>query len=124
MDLRPDIAAPIGVTTRLAHTHIDSAHNLYAGLAFDFSHNLSHRKFVVDLFAQPKLREAIRTSTLHQAACSQCGLPIRRDLPLLLYYQDSSRPLDQRGFIFANMRNCPYWPTVECNHWIRLRWSR
>ena len=56
VDLRPDIAAPIGVTTRLAHTHIDSAHNLYAGLAFDFSHNPSHRKFVVDLFAHYVLR--------------------------------------------------------------------
>ncbi len=56
VDLRPDIAAPIGVTVRLAHTHIDSAHNLYAGLAFDFSHNPSHRKFVVDLFAQYVLR--------------------------------------------------------------------
>jgi hypothetical protein len=50
VDLRPDVPAPIGVTVRLAHTHIDSAHNLYAGLAFDFSHNPSHRKFVVDLF--------------------------------------------------------------------------
>lgn len=50
VDLRPDIAAPVGVTVRLAHTHIDSAHNLYAGLAFDFGHNPSHRKFVVDLF--------------------------------------------------------------------------
>jgi hypothetical protein len=52
VDLRPDIPAPIGVTTRLAHTHIDSAHNLYAGLAFDFSHNASHRQFVVDLFTE------------------------------------------------------------------------
>ena len=51
VDLRPEIAAPVGVTVRLAHTHIDSSHNLYAGMAFDFTHNLSHRPFVVDLFA-------------------------------------------------------------------------
>ncbi len=50
VDLRPDIPAPVGVTARIAHTHIDSSHNLYAGLAFDFSHNQSHRRFVVDLF--------------------------------------------------------------------------
>lgn len=43
VDLRPEIAAPVGVTVRLAHTHIDSAHNLYAGMAFDFTHNMSHR---------------------------------------------------------------------------------
>lgn len=51
VDLRPDVPSPIAVTCRLAHTHLDSAQNLYAGLAFDFSHNQSHRKFVVDLFA-------------------------------------------------------------------------
>jgi hypothetical protein len=51
VDLRPEIAAPIGVTVRMAHTHIDSGHNLYAGMAFDFSHNTTHRQFVVDLFS-------------------------------------------------------------------------
>jgi hypothetical protein len=50
LDLRPDIPAPIGVTSRVAHSHIDSAHNLYAGVAFDFTHNPAHRPFVVDLF--------------------------------------------------------------------------
>lgn len=50
VDLRPDVPAPVAVTCRVAHTHIDSAQNLYAGLAFDFSHNPAHRKFVVDLF--------------------------------------------------------------------------
>jgi hypothetical protein len=51
VDLRPDVPAPIAVTCRLAHTHLDSAQNLYAGLAFDFGHNIEHRKFVVDLFS-------------------------------------------------------------------------
>lgn len=50
VDLRPDVPAPVAVTARLAHTHIDSSQSLYAGLAFDFSHNPAHRKFVVDLF--------------------------------------------------------------------------
>jgi len=47
VDLRPHIPLPIGVTARLAHTHIDSALNLYAGLAFDFSFNPAHREFVI-----------------------------------------------------------------------------
>jgi hypothetical protein len=52
VDLRPHIPAPAAVTARVAHTHTDSSQNIYAGLAFDFAHNPSHRKFVVDLFAQ------------------------------------------------------------------------
>jgi hypothetical protein len=50
VDLRPEVPAPVAVTARLAHTHIDSSQCLYAGLAFDFAHNPAHRKFVVDLF--------------------------------------------------------------------------
>jgi hypothetical protein len=48
VDLRPHIPGPLGVTARLAHTHIDSAQNVYAGLAFDFGFNPSHKDFVVD----------------------------------------------------------------------------
>lgn len=70
VDLRPDIPAPIGVTTRLAHTHIDSAHNLYAGLAFDFTHNASHRQFVVDLFTEyaQRLQTAQPVAPMSRAA--------------------------------------------------------
>jgi hypothetical protein len=50
VDLRPEIPAPVAMTCRAAHTHLDSSQNLYAGLAFDFSHNPEHRKFIVDLF--------------------------------------------------------------------------
>lgn len=49
IDLRPDIPAPVAVTGKLAHTHLDSSQNLYAGLAFDFSYNPSHRGFVSSL---------------------------------------------------------------------------
>lgn len=52
VDLRPDIPAPIAVTARVAHTHLDSGQNLYAGMAFDFSHNPSHRQFVVDIMSR------------------------------------------------------------------------
>lgn len=52
LDLRPQLAAPIAVTARVAHTHIDSGQNLYAGMAFDFSHNPSHRAFVIEVISQ------------------------------------------------------------------------
>lgn len=48
IDLRPQVPAPIGMTTRLAHTHIDSTQHIYAGLAFEFDFNPSHRDFVVE----------------------------------------------------------------------------
>lgn len=46
--LEPYISIPIAVSARLRHTHIDSSQRLYAGLQFDFSHNPSHERFVVD----------------------------------------------------------------------------
>ena len=52
VDLRPDIPAPIAVSARLAHTHIDSTQALYCGVAFEFGHDASQRDFVVSLFAR------------------------------------------------------------------------
>ncbi len=48
INLEPFVPAPLGVTTRLAHTHIDSEQRTYAGMSFEFSHNPLHRKFVAD----------------------------------------------------------------------------
>lgn len=48
IDLRPIIPAPIGLTARLAHTHMDSGQNIYAGMAFEFGLNPSHKRFVID----------------------------------------------------------------------------
>lgn len=50
LDLRPYVPAPIGVTTRMVHAHIDSAQNHYAGLSFDFTHNPKYRDFVLERF--------------------------------------------------------------------------
>ena len=47
-NLTPHIKAPIAITARVVHTHLDSSQNLYAGVAFDFAFNPSHRDFVVD----------------------------------------------------------------------------
>ncbi len=48
IDLTPTIPAPLAVTARIAHTHIDSEQNLYLGSAFEFTFNIAHRSFVVD----------------------------------------------------------------------------
>ncbi|MGE3109621.1 MAG: hypothetical protein AB7G11_12635 [Phycisphaerales bacterium] len=50
VDLRPHIPAPLAVTVRAAHTHLDSSQSLYLGLAFDFAFNPDHRLFVVEQF--------------------------------------------------------------------------
>jgi len=47
LDLRPDVAAPIAMTGRLVHTHMDSAQNVHAGLAFEFGFHPGHRDFVI-----------------------------------------------------------------------------
>ena len=47
INLTPHIPAPIAVTSRIAHVHLDSGQNLYLGLAFDFSFHPAHREFVV-----------------------------------------------------------------------------
>jgi len=46
--LASDLKTPICASAKVVHTHIESNHDLYAGLAFDFSFNPSHQKFVVD----------------------------------------------------------------------------
>jgi hypothetical protein len=48
INLTPHIKAPIAMTARVVHTHLDSGQNLYAGVAFDFAFNPGHREFVVD----------------------------------------------------------------------------
>lgn len=52
IDLRPTVPAPLLLTARVAHTHIDSQQNTYAGLAFDFSLNQEHKEFIVSQIAR------------------------------------------------------------------------
>lgn len=47
MDLRPTIPAPVVLTAKLAHTHIDSQQNIYAGMAFEFGINNQHKDFIL-----------------------------------------------------------------------------
>lgn len=48
VNLMPQIPAPLGITARLVHTHIDSTQNLYAGMAFEWSFHPAHRDFVTE----------------------------------------------------------------------------
>lgn len=48
VDLRPHLPAPIGVTARVRHKHIDSSQRLYCGLSFEFSHSPKHERFIID----------------------------------------------------------------------------
>ncbi len=48
LNLTPQIPAPLAVTARLVHTHIDSSQRTYVGFAFDFRFNPSHERFVID----------------------------------------------------------------------------
>ena len=65
VDLRPEIQAPVAVTARLAHTHIDSTQALYCGMAFEFSHNASQKDFVINLFA--RYTDELQRRQLHLA---------------------------------------------------------
>lgn len=52
LDLRPSIPAPLVMTTKLAHSHIDSEQNTYAGMAFEFGINNPHKEFIVKQIAR------------------------------------------------------------------------
>ena len=52
MDLRLTVPAPLVLTARLSHTHIDSQQNTYAGLVFDFGLNYAHKAFAVGQIAR------------------------------------------------------------------------
>lgn len=68
LDLRPGVAAPIAMTGRLAHTHMDSAQNVHAGVAFEFGFNPGHREFVVREICSLVTRLQAAQSKQNQAA--------------------------------------------------------
>jgi len=47
VNLGPDLPAPIALTGRIVHTHMDSAQSIHVGLAFEFGFNPGHREFVI-----------------------------------------------------------------------------
>ncbi|MFO0827384.1 MAG: hypothetical protein U0572_04470 [Phycisphaerales bacterium] len=48
LSLEPELPVPICCTGKLVHTHIDSLQCTYAGIAFDFTFNPVHERFVAD----------------------------------------------------------------------------
>ena len=46
--LPPELTTPICATAKLAHTNVDSTQYTYAGMAFDFSFNPVHQRFIVE----------------------------------------------------------------------------
>ncbi len=46
--LPPELSTPICATGKLVHTNVDSTQHTYAGMAFDFSFNPVHQRFVVE----------------------------------------------------------------------------
>ena len=47
-NLPPELATPVCATGKLVHTNVDSTQHTYAGMAFDFSFNPIHQRFVVE----------------------------------------------------------------------------
>jgi hypothetical protein len=48
IDLTPTIPAPLAMTARPVHTHLDSSQSVYAGLSFEWAFHPAHREFVVE----------------------------------------------------------------------------
>lgn len=71
IDLRPFIPAPICISARQRHTHIDSQQRLYVGVSFEFEGREEHEKFVVDQlcrYVAEVQREQLRRSNTGKAA--------------------------------------------------------
>lgn len=69
VDLRPHIATPLGMAARVVHTHLDSAGNIYAGVAFEFGSNTAHRDFVVEQICE----YAARVQSLQEHRLRKAG---------------------------------------------------
>lgn len=74
INLMPEIPAPLAVTARIAHTHLDSEQNLYTGVAFEFGFHAAHRPFVVEQISRYVNRvQARQASTRDQLPLRQAG---------------------------------------------------
>jgi hypothetical protein len=65
--LPPVLAAPICATAKVVHTHLSAAQEYYAGMAFDFTFNATHEKFVVEQIGR-YVACVQREQTLRQSA--------------------------------------------------------
>ncbi len=67
INLTPEIPAPVAVTAKLVHSHIDSGMNTYLGVAFDFSYHAAHKDFVISQITR-YVQAQQRRQTLRRAA--------------------------------------------------------
>jgi len=67
--LTPHIPLPLAVTARARHTYLNSAQQMYAGMAFEFGYHPQHQRFVVDqLLRYVSLVQREQMSRRQQAA--------------------------------------------------------
>lgn len=52
VNLAPHVPAPLAMTIKQVHTHLDSEQNLYVGASFEFAYHPAHRAFVVEQIAR------------------------------------------------------------------------
>lgn len=65
--LPPVLATPICATAKVVHTHLSASQEYYAGMAFDFTFNPTHEKFVVEQIGR-YVAVVQREQTLRQSA--------------------------------------------------------
>lgn len=56
IDLTPIIAAPLAVSARIVHKHLDSEQNLVCGASFEFAAGSNHREFIADQMSRYVLK--------------------------------------------------------------------
>lgn len=52
LDLAPQLPAPLAVTLRRLHSHLDSSGEVYMGASFDFAFHAAHQAFVAETLAR------------------------------------------------------------------------
>jgi len=60
-------------TGKIVHTHIDSMHRTYAGVAFDFTFNHAHQNLVADQISTYIERLQVSQVTARDEAASEGG---------------------------------------------------
>jgi hypothetical protein len=65
--LPPVLKTPICATAKVVHTHLSACQEYYAGMAFDFTFNPAHEKFVVEQIGR-YVAVVQREQTLRQSA--------------------------------------------------------
>ena len=67
-NLAPHVQTPVCATMRLVHTHVRSDKRVYGGFTFDFTHNPSHKRFVVQQIIRAIAGQQKRQLAHHRSA--------------------------------------------------------